>query len=128
MSSKGHQQLLGLLVALVVIAAGGLVLLFQSGQAPPETTLVLSQTAIALPGEARFEDGRHAVRLEAIPGDTERVRVRVTGPDGVIDEWEQGLERKSYTHNAWRYFVDVLSISDDETKATDTTVSVSREL
>jgi len=125
---KLFRQLLVLALALLVLAVAALVLLFKPADPPAETTLVLSQTAIALPGEAGFVDGRFTVQLLGIPGDTGQVRVRVMGPDGVIDEWDQGLERKSYHYEAWRYFVDILSIMDDETQVTDATVSVSREL
>lgn len=125
---KQFRQLLGLALALLVLAAAAVVLLFKPADTPAETTLVLSQTAIALPGDAGFDDGRFTVQLLGIPGDTGQVRVRVMGPDGVVDEWDQGMERKSYRYEARRYFVDVLSIMDDETQVTDATVSVSREL
>lgn len=125
---KQHLQIVGLVLAFAAIVIGALVLLSKPASELRETALVMSQTAIALPGEAHYENRRFTVQLQGIPGNIEQVQVRVSGPAGLIDEWRQGLGSKSYDSEPGRYFVDILSIMDDKTQITDVTVSVRREL
>lgn len=93
-----------------------------------ETELVLSQTAVALPGAASYADGQFSIEIDKVPGSVESVAVRVVGPEGLVGQWQQGLGRRAYRYGSNEFFVDILSVMDDRVAVTDVTVSILRKL
>ncbi len=123
---KTPAQLLLIAVTLAAVSAVSYHWLAREPAAEVPTELVLSQTALALPAAVSYADGRFTMEIEPIPGNVERVTVRVVGPGGSLGEWRQGLGRRAYGFGSDEFFVDILSVMDDRTSVTDVTVSVLR--
>ena len=115
----------------VTLATVSLLAYYWAGRASNtevQTELVLSQTALALPGAASYGDDRFLIEIEKIPGSLDEVVVRVNGPGDLLAEWRQGLGRKAYRYGSDLFFVDILNVMHDKVTVTDVTVSISRKL